>query len=260
MADAVTFFKSYYEGIQQVPEEYRLEAYEAIMKYVFDGIEPSEDASPWAQIIFRMAKPTLDNGLTNRSNGKKGGAPKGNANAKKREDAAEEETTEAETTEETTETTQKTTQKTTKTTPLVLENNRGLNEKTSKSNVMYSNVKECNVKELVKELKDSCTEPTAAPVISMPLNDGTEFPVTEEMVKEWGELYPAVDVMQQLRNARGWLVDNPTRRKTKSGIGRYLHNWLAKEQNRGRAAPYRAEKEVREYQREQRDLNFLMEG
>ena len=251
MADAVTFFKSYYEGIQQVPEEYRLEAYEAIMKYAFDGIEPSEDASPWAQIIFRMAKPTLDNGLTNRSNGKKGGAPKGNANAKKREDAAEEETTEAETTEETTETTQKTT----KTTPLVLENNRGLNEKTSKSNVMYSNVKECNVKE-----KDYCMEPKAAPVISMPLNDGSEFAVTEEMVAEYGKLYPAVDVMQQLRNARGWLLGSPSRRKTRSGIGRFLHNWLAKEQNRGRAAPYRAEKEVREYQREQRDLNFLMEG
>lgn len=57
---AFTFFNLYYEGIKKVPEECRLEAYEAIMKYAFDGIEPSEDASPWVQTIFRMAKPTLD--------------------------------------------------------------------------------------------------------------------------------------------------------------------------------------------------------
>ena len=83
MVEGFTFFVSYYEGLKQVPEEYRLETYEAIMDYVFEGVEPSDDASPWVQIVFKMAKPTIDSGLTSKENGKKGGAPKGNKNAKK---------------------------------------------------------------------------------------------------------------------------------------------------------------------------------
>ena len=73
MADGFTFFISYYKGLKQVPEEYRLEAYEAIMDYVFEGVEPSDDISPWVQIVFRMVKPTIDSGLTDKENGRKGG-------------------------------------------------------------------------------------------------------------------------------------------------------------------------------------------
>jgi hypothetical protein len=32
----------------------------------------------------------------------------------------------------------------------------------------------------------------------------------------------------------GWLDANPTRRKTRSGIRRFISGWLAKEQNRER--------------------------
>ena len=35
----------------------------------------------------------------------------------------------------------------------------------------------------------------------------------------------------------GWLDANPTRRKTKAGIRRFVNGWLAKEQDRGGAAP-----------------------
>ena len=85
---------------------------------------------------------------------------------------------------------------------------------------------------------------SAPPVITLPLNDGNEHPVTEEMLSEWAALYPAVDVMQQLRNMRGWLLENPARRKTKRGIGRFIVTWLSKEQDRGgvRAAPSRSVK------------------
>ena len=58
----------------------------------------------------------------------------------------------------------------------------------------------------------------AEPLIGLPLNDGSEHEVTEEDVAEYAQLYPAVDVMQQLRNMRGWLRANPSRRKTKRGI------------------------------------------
>jgi hypothetical protein len=69
--------------------------------------------------------------------------------------------------------------------------------------------------------------------ITLPLNDGTEFPVTEPMLVEYGELYPSVDVRQELRNQRGWLLSEPGKRKTKRGIKKFITGWLSREQDRG---------------------------
>lgn len=80
------------------------------------------------------------------------------------------------------------------------------------------------------------------PVILLPLNDGTEYSVTEEQCHEWAGLYPAVDVIQQLRGMRGWLLSNKTKRKTARGIERFITSWLAKEQDRG-GQRFRAGKE-----------------
>lgn len=70
--------------------------------------------------------------------------------------------------------------------------------------------------------------------IDLPLNDKSEYPVYKEQVKEWSELYPAVDVMQELRKMKGWLTANPKRKKTRRGITRFITGWLAKEQDKGR--------------------------
>ncbi len=67
----------------------------------------------------------------------------------------------------------------------------------------------------------------------IPLNDNSEFPITDGMVKEFESLYPAVDVLQTLREIRGWNLANPTKRKTKTGVLRHVNSWLAKEQNKG---------------------------
>lgn len=80
------------------------------------------------------------------------------------------------------------------------------------------------------------SEPEAAeppPVITLPLNDNTEYGVTEAEIQEWKELYPAVDVLQQLRNMKGWLIGSPAKRKTRRGITRFITTWLSKEQDRG---------------------------
>jgi hypothetical protein len=78
---------------------------------------------------------------------------------------------------------------------------------------------------------------TAKPVIQLPLNDGSEHPVSQPEVDEWVRLYPAVDVMQELRNIRGWLLANPKKRKTRSGIHKCVNSWLAKEQDKGPRTP-----------------------
>lgn len=83
---------------------------------------------------------------------------------------------------------------------------------------------------------DVCAEPetvSTPPVITLPLNDGSEYPVSQEQCHEWAGLYPAVDVIQQLRGMRGWLLSNPERRKTKRGVLKFITGWLAREQDRG---------------------------
>lgn len=71
------------------------------------------------------------------------------------------------------------------------------------------------------------------PFISIPLNDKTEFSVFTPMIDEWRNLFPKVDVEQELRNIRAWNLSDPKRRKTKSGVVKHITQWLAKEQNRG---------------------------
>ena len=79
--------------------------------------------------------------------------------------------------------------------------------------------------------KDS-SEPSPEPVILLPLNSG-EYPILPKTAEEFAGLYPAVDVMQELRKMRAWLIANPTKRKTKAGIMRFVNLWLSKEQDKG---------------------------
>ena len=74
------------------------------------------------------------------------------------------------------------------------------------------------------------------PAAVLPLVDGTDFEISVEMVAELSGLYPAVDVEQQLRNMRGWLLANPKNRKTKAGVMRFVNSWLSREQNSARPA------------------------
>lgn len=85
----------------------------------------------------------------------------------------------------------------------------------------------------------SCGEPDKPPqpqepvFIKLPLNDKTEFDVTEKMVADYKELYPAVNVEQELRNMRGWCLSNPQKRKTRRGTPAFISKWLQKKQDSG---------------------------
>lgn len=74
------------------------------------------------------------------------------------------------------------------------------------------------------------------PAAVLPLVDGTDFEISVETATELSGLYPAVDVEQQLRSMRGWLLANPKNRKTKAGIMRFVNSWLSREQNSARPA------------------------
>lgn len=107
-------------------------------------------------------------------------------------------------------------------------------DKSSDVAISDKDIEEDKERDKEKNIKDSCSEQAAEPpFITLPLNDKSEYPVTNQSVREYKELYPAVNVEQELRNMRGWCLSNPTKRKTKSGIGRFINSWLSKEQNKG---------------------------
>lgn len=88
-------------------------------------------------------------------------------------------------------------------------------------------------KEKKKELHNAQSDTIACePVITITLNDKSEYPIYQHMIDEWIELYPNVDIMQELRNMKGWCSANPERRKTKRGILRFIVGWLSREQDK----------------------------
>ena len=101
---------------------------------------------------------------------------------------------------------------------------------------VYKITKELNTKELntkgysiAQNDLENRIEPS---IIQLTLNDKTLYDVTQNDFKEYEELYPNVDVMQELRKMKGWLNANPTKRKTKRGIKRFINNWLSREQDK----------------------------
>ena len=81
------------------------------------------------------------------------------------------------------------------------------------------------------------SEPEAAPSpqsgICIPLNDKSVYDVPLDKIDIWKTTYPAVDVEQELRKMVAWSHSNPTKRKTRRGVDRFINSWLAREQDRG---------------------------
>lgn len=69
--------------------------------------------------------------------------------------------------------------------------------------------------------------------ITLPLNDGEEYQVSWAQVKEYAELFPAVDIEYHIRLMRKWFEDNPKNKKTSRGIRRFMTTWLSREQDKG---------------------------
>lgn len=75
-----------------------------------------------------------------------------------------------------------------------------------------------------------------AVVISIDILGG-QFHVTQGMVQQWTEDFPAIEVMTSLRRMRSHYSDqgSPKTRKTRNGIGRHIVWWLGEDQDRARS-------------------------
>jgi len=66
-----TFYRSYFEALQKLPEALRLGALEAIIGYALDGTEPG-NLSDMQEMAFLLIRPTLDAGRKMAAGGAKG--------------------------------------------------------------------------------------------------------------------------------------------------------------------------------------------
>lgn len=86
MAEGFVFQPSYYASMSNLPDNERLALYDALCRYGLYGDIP-EGLPPIANGFFMLMQPTVDASkkryATSVENGRKGGAPKGNQNAKK---------------------------------------------------------------------------------------------------------------------------------------------------------------------------------
>lgn len=94
------------------------------------------------------------------------------------------------------------------------------------------------------EMDDSAAPLALAPsVIALPTNrfhsSGEEFGFSQSILDDYSETFPAVDIPQQFRQMRQWLIDNPERRKTLGGMTKFVNRWLSKEQDKGNGQPGR---------------------
>ncbi len=76
-------------------------------------------------------------------------------------------------------------------------------------------------------------EGSSADAPAIPLVDKTIFVASNAEITEWQKAYPAVNVRQQLQEMRAWCLANPSLRKTRKGIKRFIVTWLSREQDKG---------------------------
>lgn len=85
-----------------------------------------------------------------------------------------------------------------------------------------------------KEYINTCSEQTSfasEPVMDLPpliLKDGSRFHISKTHLKEFVDAYPDVNVRDQILKMSQWLKTNPTKRKTKNGIMRFINSWIAR--------------------------------
>ena len=82
MVDSFVFYKSFYVAIKEFDNDTIAEFFKLVCQYALDG-EIIETNNKVAKALFQMTIPQIEANRKRRENGKKGGAPTGNNNAKK---------------------------------------------------------------------------------------------------------------------------------------------------------------------------------
>ena len=86
------------------------------------------------------------------------------------------------------------------------------------------------------------TDEKEHPLFEIPTNTGEGYPFFQADIDLYKSLYPSVDITQEMRKMVGWSDANPTKRKTKVGMKRFVNAWLSREQDKYKPASVPAAK------------------
>lgn len=253
--NAFLFSFEWIDALLQYPDGQREALYDAICIYAKHGeVAPLSD--PGHKALFSMIKTRIDANKEsweercekNRTNGKKGGRPRKAAqkenqtvsdeNPKKPNGFSEETQKNRSVFEQNPEKPNGFFEKPKKT---LLNLNLNLEEEKKKEESLRSSSFCAEVEKPTSSpnvesvhIADTDLLPFEQPVVRLPLVDGTAASFMQAEVDHWQELYPACDVMGELRKMQGWLESNPKNRKTARGIKRFITGWLSRAQDRAR--------------------------
>lgn len=105
--------------------------------------------------------------------------------------------------------------------------------------------------EYTSAIADVCTELKSSEpkdgkkeqaIFEIPTNTGEGYPFFQADIDLYKSLYPSVDIAQEMRKMVGWSDANPTKRKTKVGMKRFVNAWLSREQDKYKPASVPAAK------------------
>jgi len=164
MRDSFVFYRSFYDAIKYLPEQQRLETYEAIFELALNGNDTTEELSDIAKAIFTMAKPQIEANIKKYENGKKGGRPK------KDDDLKNQNETKTEPNKNLTKTKEKPNNNQSETKPKA---NVNVNDNVN-VNVNVEE-KEKNLKKEKENLFDKCKNDTQVKILLQEIGKGEEF-------------------------------------------------------------------------------------
>ena len=220
--DSMVFYRSFHEATRELPPEIYKEAIVALMDYALDG--RINEVSAYANMFLQMAKPQVDANNQRYINGSKGGRK-----PEPKSEKGEVQKTKSE---------PKRNQIGTKPEPNV-------------------NV---NVNDNVLNTSDaSVSSPKEKNGFKMLLKGGEEYLIDQSEVEIYKELFPEVDVEQQIRFMCSWCMENPSKRKTKRGIGRFINGWLTKEAQEVSEKAKPKGKNLNNFERRRYDMDDLEE-
>lgn len=81
-----------------------------------------------------------------------------------------------------------------------------------------------------KELSEKPKPVSSDSPFSLPCEDGSEFIFDDIYLAAARKAYPQIDIAMQIAKARAWLEGNPTKKKTRRGMKKFLNGWLARSQ------------------------------
>lgn len=91
---------------------------------------------------------------------------------------------------------------------------------------------------IVEDRKDVGAEDGENTVANILLNDNTYYQICNQEYEQLQQAYPDLNVRSELLRAAAWCKANPTRRKSRAGIERFIVSWL------GRSQKQKTEKEA----------------